>query len=281
MEFLGHAPPAPLARFVEHLWLARSGADEPAVEGDQFPAGGVSVLFNLGPPQALIDADTRGIAWYDGAWAAGERERPLRLGAPWGSDLVGIQFRPGAAGAFLGVPLGALAGRIVDLADLWPDAAQLRERLALAPGSEARLALLERELQARLVRARNIARAATHERLDALVEHAVEALRRRGAGASIGGLADDLGLSRRHLARVFADRVGLGPKALHRVLRFQRVIRATAALARPAWAEIAVRCGYFDQAHLIRDFRRYAGIAPTEYLARRSVDPNFADAARP
>jgi AraC-like DNA-binding protein len=281
MEFLGHAPPAPLSRFVEHLWVARSGADEPAVEGDQFPAGGVSVLFNLGPPQALIDPATGGITWYDGAWAAGERERPLRLAAPWGSDLVGVQFRPGAAGAFLGVPLGALAERIVDLADLWPDAAELRERLAPAAGSAARLALLERELQARLARAASKVRPAAHERLDGLVEHAVEALRRRGPGASIGGLADDLGLSRRHLARVFADRVGIGPKALQRVLRFQRVIRATAALGRPAWAEIALRCGYFDQAHLIRDFRRYTGIRPSEYLARRSVDPNFADSAGP
>jgi len=276
MEFRLHLPAPPLSRCVEHLWVARSSAADPTVEGDQFPAGGVSVLFNFGPPQALIDVERGSLTWFDGAWVAGERECPLRLGAPAGADLVGAQFRPGAAGAFLDVPLGELTGRIVDLAAFWPDAAAVRERLALAHDSGARLALLERELGARLLRAASAVRVPGHARLDGLVEHAVDALRRRGPGASIRDLAEDLGLSGRHLGRVFAERVGLGPKALHRVLRFQRVIGAVESVAPPSWAAVAAACGYFDQAHLIRDFRRFTGITPTTYLARRSADPNFA-----
>jgi AraC-like DNA-binding protein len=278
MEFRLRRPPEPLARWIEHLWFAASAPAEPGAEGDQFPSGGVSILFNLGPPQALIDPDSGTVTWFDGAWVAGERESRLRLAAPLGSALVGAQIRPGMAGAVLGVPLGTLTERIVDLACFWRDAESVRERLALAADADARFLLLEHELARRFAAAAREPRVAGHARLDGVVESAVGALRARGPGASIRDLAGDLGLSGRHLARVFADRVGLGPKALHRVLRFQTVIGAVERLAQPRWTSVAAACGYFDQAHLIRDFRRFTGTTPTAYLERRSADPNFAAA---
>ena len=275
MEFRVHVPAEPLSRWVQHLWVARSGAEDPLIEGDQFPSGGVSVLFNLGAPQALIEP-SGATTWFDGAWVAGEREARLRLASPPGSDLIGAQLRPGSAGLLIDAPLSELAGRIVDLPDLWPEAGGVRERLAATAGTGARLALLERELSARLERALSAPRPAPHARSNGLVEHAVRALRRSGPGASIRELADELGMSRRHLARTFAERVGIGPKALHRVLRFQRVIRTADQQVEVRWSSVAAACGYFDQAHLIRDFRRFTGMTPTAYLARRSLDPNFA-----
>jgi AraC-like DNA-binding protein len=265
MEFRLHRPAGRLARWIEYLWLARCDAGEPGVEGDQLPTGGVAILWNLGPPQALLDERGRA-TWFDGAWVCGERTCALRLASPRGAHLVGAQARPGAAGGLLGAPLRVVAERIVDLAAFWPDADDVRERLALAPSDDARFAELERELLRRVESAE----------LDVLVERAVDALRRRGPGASVRGVADDLGLSHRHLRRAFAERVGIGPKTLHRVLRFQRVIAATERFAAPRWTAVATACGYFDQAHLNRDFRAFAGMTPGAYVARRSVDPNFA-----
>lgn len=87
---------------------------------------------------------------------------------------------------------------------------------------------------------------------------------------SVGDLADELGWSRRHLVARFREQVGLPPKVLARVLRFQRSLRLRGADGRPRpWAEVALACGYYDQAHLNRDFRQFAGCTPTELLAAR------------
>ena len=84
----------------------------------------------------------------------------------------------------------------------------------------------------------------------------------------IAELCRELGWSRRHLAVRFRDEVGLAPKVYARVLRFER---AAALLARDGgarFAEIAYQCGYYDQAHLNRDFREFAGTSPSDYVGR-------------
>jgi AraC-like DNA-binding protein len=131
-----------------------------------------------------------------------------------------------------------------------------------------RFQVLEHELERRL--------AANRMASGTAAVHTVARLETWGPGGSIRALASDLGMSQRQLLRIFTDRVGLGPKGIHRVLRFQRLIRMLEAGGRPSWSRLAVGCGYFDQAHLIRDFRTFTGITPTQYTALRSPDPNFA-----
>ena len=82
-------------------------------------------------------------------------------------------------------------------------------------------------------------------------------------------LAAELGWSRRHLAARFRDEVGVSPKALARLLRFERALEL---LGTRTLADIAYECGYYDQAHFNRDFRAFAGATPGELLARRLPD---------
>jgi AraC-like DNA-binding protein len=84
----------------------------------------------------------------------------------------------------------------------------------------------------------------------------------------VGLLTEELGCSRRHLAARFREQVGIAPKALARILRFRRVLELIERDGVAGWADIAVRCGYYDQSHLNRDFRDFAGHTPSEYLAR-------------
>lgn len=267
MRFVTHRPAAPLARFVRHLWISHADPREP-VDGVQFPEGGAAVLFSLGAPQGLVDGAGGGVTWHQGSWISGERQRPFRLTAPHGAHLVGIHFRPGGAYAFLRAPLSEVTGRVLDLRHFWPRAEELRERLAGAPGDAERFRLLEHTLLERWIEER--------ARGDEVVRLALERLGARGSGGSVGAVATALGIGPRRLLRTFGARVGLGPKALQRVLRFQRLIRLLDRGAAPDWAGLAVRCGYFDQAHLIRDFRALSGVTPGAYLRRRSGDPNFA-----
>ncbi len=85
----------------------------------------------------------------------------------------------------------------------------------------------------------------------------------------IGGLAREIGRSRKHLAQRFALEVGAGPKTVDRILRFagaRRSIDAGLAAPRIDWADLAFEWGYADQAHLIREFRAMAGVTPADYV---------------
>jgi transcriptional regulator GlxA family with amidase domain len=97
--------------------------------------------------------------------------------------------------------------------------------------------------------------------------HAWRALVRSGGTAAIGDLAATVGWSRQHLARRFGDEFGLGPKLAARVVRFERATSMLKAI--PPYvtiARVAAACGYYDQAHLNRDFNELAGCPPTTWL---------------
>ena len=130
------------------------------------------------------------------------------------------------------------------------------------------MALVEARLLAALRRS-----APTVTRLQAAIE-----LTARGRAGRIPALADRVGVSQRHLARLFRAATGMSPGLLSGLARFQGVL---AELERPVpvrWAAVAQRHGYYDQAHLTRDFRRFGGIAPGAYLrASRELTRNFVD----
>jgi AraC-like DNA-binding protein len=83
-------------------------------------------------------------------------------------------------------------------------------------------------------------------------------------------LAAELGCSRRYLVAGFREQVGVPPKTLARILRFHRAVGMMGS--GPGWAEIALSCGYYDQAHLIRDFNQFAGSSPSDFARRRLPD---------
>jgi transcriptional regulator GlxA family with amidase domain len=95
---------------------------------------------------------------------------------------------------------------------------------------------------------------------------------RTNGAAPVEALAADIGWSRRHLLGRFREHTGLPPKVFARILRFQRAAALLADPAGPSLCEIALDCGYYDQAHLNRDFRAFAGRTPTELLAARLPD---------
>jgi AraC-like DNA-binding protein len=100
------------------------------------------------------------------------------------------------------------------------------------------------------------------------VSWAWDKLKSTGGLISIGALAEDLGWSRKHLIHRFRGQVGMPPKTVARLLRFHAALEQLKRSDGTRWVEIAHSCGYYDQAHLIRDFRDFAGCAPGEFLGR-------------
>jgi AraC-like DNA-binding protein len=142
-------------------------------------------------------------------------------------------------------------------------ATRLRERLAEASGWSRRFAVLDEAISARLAPA-----AAPDPR----VAWAWSRLAGTGGRLDIAALATELGWSRRHLATMFRREAGLTPKAMARVMRFQRAYARLETVRRDGgWASVAADCGFYDQAHLIRDFREFAGRTPTEAVRERAA----------
>jgi AraC-like DNA-binding protein len=180
-----------------------------------------------------------------------------------------LMLTPLGARRLLGLPLGELTNRAVDLDDLpgrW--LGPLAARLAETPGWAARFALLDRALRDRLA-----AGAAPDPRLAA----AWLLLAGSGGRLSVASVADRVGWSRRHLAATVHREIGLPPKTLARVLRFERAFGSLGRATADGWAAVAAECGYADQAHLIREFREFAGATPVELAARRLAAGGIRD----
>jgi AraC-like DNA-binding protein len=184
---------------------------------------------------------------------------------------VQVDLSPLGARMILGMPMREVARQVVALDDvLGPDAERLTERLALAPNWTARFAILDNALAERLGQALP---PPPH------IVHAFNRLQQTRGAVPVAKLAAELGCSRRHLSATFASEVGLPPKAMARVLRFQHVTRLLRDGGATRWAEIAYASGYADQPHLNRDFRDLAGVTPSEFVASLLPDGGGVGAA--
>lgn len=221
-----------------------------------------------GPPLRLYaDAANRVGRDYAAAVVGGVRAAYCIKDTSQPAASLGAVLRPGAALALFGVSAAELEGRHVNLRDLCGSAAEcLYERLAASPDPIRRRGMFERFLRERLHAARFM------HGVDPQIADALQRLHRDPFAAEpIAALAEGSGRSHRHFIAGFRDAAGLAPKRYARVLRFKRVLRALSSTPRPGWAQLALEAGYFDQSHLIREFRQFAGVSPREFVAAAPV----------
>jgi AraC-like DNA-binding protein len=232
-------PAAPgLDRWVECVWSVESA--EPVASYPVRPDGCLDILYSAA-----------------GLTVVGAMTAEQRYDLAPHAVTCGLRFQPGMAAAFLRIPAAELTDRAIALEDLWGAAARdLQSRLDHATTAAGRLAIL-----AATVRPPAPALSA--------VQHAIEAITSAHGDIDLDWVARQAGMSDRQFRRRCLDESGLAPKQLCRVLRFRRAC----ALGRRGlpWGLIAAEAGYFDQAHLIRDFREFTGVTPM------SVFSNTAD----
>jgi AraC-like DNA-binding protein len=265
MDYREHPVPASFAldAFVECIWFLRRSPDGDGATGTPtqriLPDGCAELIFHFRERfQALAGATLQP---QPACFLVGLLTSPLIVAPAADVDTMAVRFRPGGAYPFFGVPLSAATDNAVSLGDLWgPRAASgIWEALAAAPDDGARMATIARELQRRAAPADG----------DEVTSAAVAALVATAGRARIDAIAGRSGTTTRQLQRRFAERVGVGPKVLARILRFQRTLlqRASGEPSRPDWVRVAVECGYADQSHLIRDYAAFAGETPASLLA--------------
>jgi AraC-like DNA-binding protein len=225
----------------------------------------VVLIIELGPSLRILgprpQACTSG---HRGGFVAGIDDSFTTTEMPGESLGIQVNFTPIGAYRFFALPMDSLARRVVGLEDLLGAAARrLVARLTDLPGWESRFALLDQELAARIERG---------PATSPWVACAWSQIQESGGLVPIRALAREAGFSRKHLVARFHQEIGLSPKSMAQLVRFDRVMQGLRSGRYQDWAQVAVDCGYYDQAHFIREFRRFSGSTPGEFLRRRLPD---------
>jgi AraC-like DNA-binding protein len=237
-------PAGALAGHVGCVWIQAVDAGAAPYTHRTVPNGSAELLCAIGSMPRLVGPQT------------GPVEETL---AP-GTTVVGVRLRPGALPAVLGLPASELVDRSLDAADLWGAAAAvLGEVVATSPSPRAAAEALERHVADRV--------AADGRRVDAVAAAAVPRLL-PWTGDDVGSLSSELFISERQLRRRFEAAVGLAPKVLQRMLRFQAFLALAQRHGRPRGelARLAAEAGFADQSHLTHESLRLAGLPPGALL---------------
>jgi len=252
------AVPAPdLAGEVEAIWEVRG---RQAYTRDRvLPHGRLELIVSLGPAQALDEGGR--LRWFDGAFLSGLQGGALITECPGQVHLVGVTLRPIGAYRLLAESMASLADRVEALEELHGRfAVELRTRLLDARSVAERVARVETFLRERARRGR-----AARPEVDWLWRRIEE----QGGRVRLESLRVELGWSRKRLVAEFREQVGLAPKRVARIARFQSLVRSVPESGPVDWAGLAVEYGYSDQSHLIRDFGELAGLTPSRFLELR------------
>lgn len=261
---------APLADTVLAFWEAHAFMDY--AREKIVPRGTVELIFNLGPPHCTLDPEGHGcLGTYTEAWISGLHDHPL-ITAPTsetrttGSLLVAASLPAAALWGLFGLPGHVLRNTVRELSDI-VDAAEvtrLRQRMHEASATSQRFEILAEYLARR--------RSKSGRPVSPLVNRALGLLRGEGGDTRIDELSVACGASRKHLASRFREEVGMSPKRYARIVRFAEALRRLRAPGAPNMANLAQSCGYYDQAHLVREFRALSGETPWGFLRLRAED---------
>jgi AraC-like DNA-binding protein len=186
----------------------------------------------------------------------GTMTTPLRVEAS--GNFVGVRFKPGKSSMFLIFGASELTDKTTELRNIaGPQGSNLVEQLSNSGDISNQIKILNTSLTAWL----------RHNNNDR-VDYVIQKIMGSQGNISINSICSSLGLSRQHLARLFQEYVGIGPKQFARVIRFQSLLKNVRENPRINWADEAVMLGYYDQAHLISDFRQFSGTSPERFATR-------------
>jgi AraC-like DNA-binding protein len=258
LEYREFTPSGPVAEYVECYWTLE-GEVAPGAEPERVvPDGRPELVWNLADPILRHGAGSPPRRQAS-ALLVGQITRPILLEPTGRIDLVGARFLTSGLRAFLGgVPVHELTDVDVPIDEiLGMRLRTFRDEAGAIGAGEARVRLLEARLTGDLRHA---------SPADPRVAAAVGVIGARAGRVRVDDLAESVCLSGRQLERLFLAEVGISPKKLARISRLQHLVSLLRTPRRRSWANLALECGYYDQAHLIRDVREFTGGPPGALL---------------
>jgi AraC-like DNA-binding protein len=184
--------------------------------------------------------------------------------------VLAARFKPSGAARFFSLPFEELVNKVVDLASFEESASTLHEQVAMLTSHEQRLDVLQSYLKSRLLK---------EPQEDIYVREACRFIMESEGEYTVAELVKKIGFSERQLERKFKKQVGLSPKMLSRIVRFQKILKLAQNNQNMTLVDAATSCGYYDQSHFIRDFIKFSGESPLKYLsAEHPMSDHFTTA---
>ena len=259
-------PSPPLSKYVECFWSLQGKQGTGEASEQILPDGCLEIIFHCGDPIERFDCKGRAVE-QPKSFVSGQITEYITLKPTGEIAVFGIRFRPGGAYRFLDLPLNKLNGRVIDLDSLWgQDGNELESRIMEARSGHERIQHSTMTLNSQLKK---------DIESDAIVEAAINRILFTEGRISVDELMRTFGVCSRQLERRFNQRVGLPPKLVSRIVRFQRVFRVLDSNGSQSLTAVALDSGYYDQAHFIKDFRAFTGQNPTTYFANRHRMSDF------
>jgi AraC-like DNA-binding protein len=265
-----YIPRPPLADFVHKFWLYE-GDDAPHTKERRLPDGSLELVINLHEDSIKVydRQHTDQFQHFRGCVISGPHSECFVIDTACQASIMGVHFKPGGAFPFFPLPADELQEAHVSLDILWgTSASDLREQLLDAGTPESRFRILEQSLLA------HAARPMARHPVVAFALQEFQSVPPYPHTRMVADMIEHIGLSQRRFIQVFREEVGLTPKLFCRVRRFQEVLHLIGKSQHIDWMDIALTCGYFDQAHFIHDFRAFSGLNPGAYLSHRGEHPN-------
>jgi AraC-like DNA-binding protein len=246
-------PSALLSPFVKQYWLMTVNS---AVQASErvIPTGMMCLMFHRG--ERIFSSSEN--EWQPRAFLSGQDTSYTDLSYCGGIDMISIEFRPGGAKAFFKMPMIELYGQAVAIGVLSdPLLAELEKRLYDAADAKTSVLLIENFLYKRLYQldAYNV------KRINAVMQSIY------GGQQNIEALAGTACLGYKQFKRIFASYIGANPKDYLRIVRFQKALHILQLQPGISLTQLTYDCGYYDQAHFIKEFKQFSGYTPTEYMA--------------
>jgi len=247
----------PLDQFVRCFWFLKADSAESSRPQKILPDGCMEIVIHIGTPFRRIRNNAS--RTQDGAFLVGQLTECFVLENNSSANVMGVRFKPAGTATFMPFALSEIQNEEITLESLWGRAGRsLQDAVIHAKSDADRIRVIERFLMGRL----------QPERVDPRLGEAVRLIEHHRGRITVSDISASVGWSLRQLERQFLNRIGIGPKALIRTLRFQTLLQLALSGTTPNWASFAIDCGFFDQAHLIHEFKRFAGEPSEVFLGQ-------------
>ena len=257
MEYSEIAPSPHLAEFIKCFWsiedsLGSAGGPEPVV-----PDGCLEIVFNLADRFQRFHSDND-VETQPAAIVAGQMRRSVLIKPTGRISLLGIRFQHAGAFPFFQFSLSELTDRIEDIDSVWgADGREIEERICEAGTFTERVAIIETIFTVRLI---------ANKKFDSSIVEAARMIAGNDDTMPIRKVAKLLGVSERRLEREFKQKIGVSPKLFSRIIRFQKLLKSLESNGSEGLLDKALAVGYYDQAHMLHEFKEFAGKSPTTFI---------------
>ncbi|HLK31181.1 MAG TPA: helix-turn-helix domain-containing protein [Puia sp.] len=263
MIFQKHIPKAPLENYVDCIVYIEGNN-----KGAGFPKTAMSLVFNLNDSFKLFtDRNFSSFSDYKKYWVAGFQTQPSYVESYGESKMIVIQFKTLGAYVFLNQPLRYFTNQYIDLDCVFENEAdEIWEQLKEAETINEKILITENFLYRKLL---------TNSIPNVKLISTIDSLLKSKEKISISAICKQHNISRKHLNFLFQEYLGVSPKMISSLHRFQSILHTIIKSKPDKLSSIAYELDFFDQAHFSNNFKRFTGLKPNDYIRNVEIMPSL------